>query len=176
MASHGTHANPKGISWNIQASGRADVIWTGPSNAGLVDPAQCTLIALANVTVGLLRYAVNDLMTVDDELTDQCLALVRQQAVLVLMDRAIEAFAATHEEQEREEEALGDLIHRAEALLAEQPLLTVEQLAEALEVGAEQLTEALDAGDTRGLLAADRRYFVSTPHDGKGPVRSQGGT
>ncbi len=126
--------------------------------------------------MGLLRYAVNDLMTVDDELTDQCLALVRQQAVLVLMDRASEAFAATHEEQEREEEALGDLIHRAEALLAEQPLLTVEQLAEALKVGAEQLTEALDAGVTRGLLAADRRYFVSTPHDGKGPVRSQGGT
>ena len=176
MASHGTHANPKGISWNIQGSGRADVIWAGPSNAGLVDPAQCTLIALANVTVGLLRYAVNELMTGDDELPDQCLALVRQQAVLVLMDRAIEAFAATHDKQEREEETLGELITRAQALLGEQPLLTGEQLADLLEVDAEVLAEALEAGVARGLIAADRRYFINSPKDDEQSADSDEGT
>ncbi len=110
MASHGTHANPKGISWNIQAGGRADVIWAGTSNAGLVDPAQCTLIGLANITVGLLRYAIHELMTGDDDIADQSVALVRQQAVLVLMDRAIDAFAETHEQQEHEENLIGELI------------------------------------------------------------------
>lgn len=174
MASHGTHANPKGISWNIQAAGRTDVIWAGPSNAGLVDPAQCTLIALANVTVGLLRYAVRELMTGDDELADQCLALVRQQAVLVLMDRAIDAFAATHAEQERQEQTLGDLISRTQSVLAEQPLLTVDQLASALQVNTEELAEALEAGVARGLLAEDRRYFVAASGDDSRPAEAGG--
>ena len=50
MASHGTHANPKGISWNIQNLDNVERIWAGPSNAGLVEPAQCTLIALTSLT------------------------------------------------------------------------------------------------------------------------------
>ena len=61
MASHGTHANPKGVTWNIQNLSTVDVVWAGPSNAGLVDPAQCTLIALTSLTAGLLAYAVGEL-------------------------------------------------------------------------------------------------------------------
>lgn len=176
MASHGTHANPKGISWTIQAPGGVAAVPAGPSNAGLVDPAQCTLIALANITVGLLRYAVYELSTGDDDFADQCLALVRQQAVLVLMDSAIAAFAATQDEQEREEETLGKLIIRAQALLAVRPFLTDEQLAEVLEVDVEVLVEALEAGVARGLLGADRRYFITDPDDDVQAAASADGT
>ena len=45
MASHGTHANPMGVTWNIQDLADTNMAWAGPSNAGLVDPAQCSLIA-----------------------------------------------------------------------------------------------------------------------------------
>jgi hypothetical protein len=174
MASHGTHANPKAISWNIQGFGDTDVIWAGPSNAGLVDPAQCTLIAVANVTVGLLRYAVGELMIGDDDLAEQCFALVHQQAVLVVMDRAIETFARVGDEQEREEVALGELISRARELLADQPLLTVEQLAEFLQVDTDALSEALEAGVQRGIVAADRRYVVTgPPEDGQSDHSTQ---
>ncbi len=119
---------------------------------------------------------MNELMTGDDELPDQCLALVRQQAVLVLMDCAIEAFAATLDEQEREEETLGELITRAQALLGEQPLLTGEQLADLLEVDAEVLAEALETGVERRLIAADRRYFIKSPKGDMQPAGSDEGT
>ena len=33
----GLNANPKGVSWNIQSLTAAEVVWAGPSNAGLVD-------------------------------------------------------------------------------------------------------------------------------------------
>lgn len=167
MASHGTHANPKGISWNIQAGGHAEVIWAGPSNAGLVDPAQCTLIGLANITVGLLRYAVHELMTGDDDLADQSVALVRQQAVLVLMDRAIDAFAETHEQQEREEDRIAELIERATGVLEQQPFLTAAQVAEMLDVDPDELEEALEAAVMRGRLTADRRYFSNESGGGE---------
>jgi hypothetical protein len=49
MASHGTHANPKGIRWDLQARRQNNMIWAGPSKTGLLDPAQGTLIALADV-------------------------------------------------------------------------------------------------------------------------------
>ena len=61
MASHGTHANPLGVTWNTQDLGDTNMAWAGPSNAGLVDPAQCSLIALTDVTAGLLAYAIGEL-------------------------------------------------------------------------------------------------------------------
>ena len=77
MASHGTHANPKGISWNIQSLATVEMIWAGPSNAGLVDPAQCTLIALASITVGLLAYSVGEVPDSEIDVVDKSVALVR---------------------------------------------------------------------------------------------------
>jgi hypothetical protein len=171
MASHGTHANPKGVSWNIQGGSRSEVIWAGPSNAGLVDPAQCTLIALANVNVGLLRHAVADLMTGDGMIGDQCLALVRQQASLLLMDRAIASFALIHEEQEREEEAIGGLIEQSMAVLRESPLMTINKLSERLELDTDRLEEALRAATTRGLLKTETRYYTRGSED-EGPRTS----
>jgi hypothetical protein len=68
------------------------------------------LITLANITVELMQYAVSELMTGETRTADQCLALVRQQAVLVRTDRAIETFATIQEKQEREEGAIEGLI------------------------------------------------------------------
>ena len=82
MASHGTHANPKGVTWNIQDLSTVDVVWAGPSNAGLVDPAQCTLIALTSLTAGLLAYAVGELPdSADYWIPNLSIAHVRHQTI-----------------------------------------------------------------------------------------------
>ena len=108
MASHGTHANPKGISWNIQSLTNADMIWAGPSNAGLVDPAQYSLIALAAITAGLMAYLVDELpASADYRIVEKNFALVRQQVMLLLMGQAIETLGAVHDQQQAEEDGHG---------------------------------------------------------------------
>ena len=161
MASHGTHANPKGITWNIQGLATTDVVWAGPSNAGLVDPAQCSLIALANVTVGLLAYAVGELPdSADHGIVDQNFAVVRQQEILILMDRAIEALAEVHDQQEAEEETMADLASRTTTVLREGPPMSAEDLSTKLEVDPEVLADALDAAVARGELLQETHYRI----------------
>ena len=107
MASHGTHANPKGVTWNIQELAPIDVVWAGPSDAGLADPAQCSLIALASLTVGLMAFALDCLPeSEDDGLEEHAFALVRQQTILVLMEQAIDVLMEVDAQQEAEEEAM----------------------------------------------------------------------
>jgi hypothetical protein len=56
MASHGIHANPKGVTWTpdlLPTNGRGSLL-TGPSPAGLADPGQSTLISLTRVTATTL--------------------------------------------------------------------------------------------------------------------------
>ncbi len=56
MASHGIHANPKGIMWTpdlLPTDGRGSLL-TGPSPAGLADPGHSTLISLTRVTATTL--------------------------------------------------------------------------------------------------------------------------
>lgn len=52
MASHGVHANPKGVTWtpDLLPTDRALVLLTGPSPAGLADPGHSTLASLTRVT------------------------------------------------------------------------------------------------------------------------------
>ncbi|MBI5000333.1 MAG: hypothetical protein HZB92_02240 [Euryarchaeota archaeon] len=54
MASHPTHANPKGIRFNLGIISSKDLILSGPSNAGLADPGQNAAISLYHVNVALL--------------------------------------------------------------------------------------------------------------------------
>jgi len=56
MASHGVHAGPKGIFFNISVSPTiaGQIIPAGASNTGLADPAQLTALSLAQVTHALL--------------------------------------------------------------------------------------------------------------------------
>ena len=113
LASHGTHANSMGLYRNIQDPGASDVIWAGPSNAGLVDPAQCALIALEGLTAGLMAHAVSEL----PEPADHRIALVRQQAIRLLVERAIDSLLEAHAEQEAEAAVTVDLIDRATDIL-----------------------------------------------------------
>ncbi len=56
MASHGIHANPKGITWTpdlLPTDGRGALL-TGPSPAGLADPGHSALISLTRVTATTL--------------------------------------------------------------------------------------------------------------------------
>ena len=158
MASHGTHANPKGISWNIQSLTPVEMIWAGPSNAGLVDPAQCTLIALSSITVGLLAYSVGDVPDSEVDIVDKNVALVRQQSTLLLMGHAIEALADVDDQQKSEAEAMADLLSRASTPLQEGAPMTAEDLSSELGVDPETLAEALDAAAGRGELIQQAHY------------------
>ena len=161
LASHGTHANPKGISWNIQSLATVEMIWAGPSNAGLVDPAQCTLIALSSITVGLLAYAVNEVPDSEVDIVDRNVAIVRQQAILRLMRHAIEVLTDVDDQQKAEVEAMADLVGRASTLLQEGALITAEDLSSELGVDPEALAEALDAAAGRGELIQQAHYRLA---------------
>ncbi len=159
MASHGTHANSKGILWNIQSLATVDAVLAGPSNAGLVDPAQCSLIALAGTTVGLLAYAVNELSDLaDNGIFEQNIALVRQRSILLLMNHAIATLAEVHAQQEAKEEAVSDLVSRATAVLRGGAPMTAEDLATELEVDLETLAETLGVAVARGELFQETHY------------------
>ncbi|HEX4435658.1 MAG TPA: DUF5677 domain-containing protein [Solirubrobacteraceae bacterium] len=54
MASHPTHAGPKGIVFDLGLSGQ-DVMLAGPSDGGLADPGQSIAISLLQITTALLR-------------------------------------------------------------------------------------------------------------------------
>ena len=155
MASQGTHANPKGVSWNIQNLTDGEIVWAGPSNAGLVEPAQCSLIALADITDGLMTYAVSKL---PDSADHEIFALVRQQEILLLSDHAIKALIEVHYQQKAEEEAMADLISRAKTVLREDAPMTAEELSTELEIDPEALADALGAAVTRGELLQETHY------------------
>ena len=161
MASHGTHANPKDIAWNIQSLTAVEMIWAGPSNAGLVDPAQCTLIALSSITVGLLAYPVGKDPDSEVDIVDKNVALVRQQAILLLMRHAIEVLADVDDQQKAEVEAMADLVSRASTLLQEGALITAEDLSSELGIDPEALAEALDAAAGRGELIQQAHYRLA---------------
>ena len=173
MASHGTHANPKGISWNIQSLASVEIIWVGPSNAGLADPAQCTLIALSSITVGLLAYAVGDIPDAEVDIVDRSVAIVRQQAILLQMRQAIEVLADVDGHQKAEVEAMADLVSRAATRLREGAAMTAEDLSSELGVDPEALAEALDAAAARGELIQQAHYRLeagSTASGGQAPA------
>ena len=158
MASHGTHANPKGISWNIQSLASDEMIWAGPSNAGLIEPAQCTLIALSSITVGLLAYSVGDVPDSEVDIADKNVAIVRQQAILRLMRHAIEALGDVDDQQKGEVEDMADLVTRASTYLQEGAPMTAEDLSSKLGVDPETLAAALDAAAGRGELIQQAHY------------------
>ena len=160
LASHGTHANPKGITWNIQGYETVDIVWAAPSNAGLVDPAQCSLIALANLNGGLLAYMVTELADSADRFPHIHTAVAQQKAILILVDRAIEALAEVDAQQKDEEEAIADLISRTTAVLREGAPMTAEGLSTELEVDPEDLAGALGAAVERGELLQETHYLI----------------
>lgn len=163
MASHGTHANPMGVTWNIQDLADTNMAWAGPSNAGLVDPAQCSLIALTDITAGLLAYAIGELPDpVDPEILDSYgFAVVQRRKIEMLRDHAIETLGEVHHQQVAEEEALADLIGRATAVLQDGTASTMQDLATELAADPEDLQAALDAAVARGELRQEVHHRLS---------------
>ena len=159
LASQGVHANAKGITWNIQTLADIDVVLAGPSDAGLVDPAQCALLALADATNVLMGYAAGELSSsADKAILNQGMLLVRHRVIGLLMDHAIQVLVDVGEQQEAEQEARAELAGRATAILAEGAPMTAEDLADALEVDPDAVEDALDAAVTRGEVLHETRY------------------
>ncbi len=90
MASHGIHANPKGITWTpdlLPTDGRGSLL-TGPSPAGLADPGHSALISLTRVTATTLASKKG-------EATGLIIL-----ALLQLTDEAGEAYLQAHRDLE----------------------------------------------------------------------------
>jgi hypothetical protein len=92
MASHGVHANPKGVTWtpDLLPSQLGAVLLTGPSPAGLADPGQATLISLTRVTATTLASKGGEATAL----------LVT--TLLQLTDEAGEAYLKAHQDLESE--------------------------------------------------------------------------
>ena len=162
LASHGTHAHSMGLYRNVQDLGTSDVIWAGPSDVGLVDPAQCSLIALEGLTAGLMAHAIRELPgTADHRIADLTFALVRQQAIRLLVERAIESLVEVHAKQETEAAAAADLVERAEEVLQSGAPMTAEDLATKLNVDLEDPAEALRAAVARGEVLQETHYRIN---------------
>jgi hypothetical protein len=92
MASHGTHANPKGILFTPDMlESEPEVLLAGPGSTGFADPGQCALISLSQVTATLLTYK-------DGEATPLILI-----TLLRLTDEAAHAYAETQRAVEKDE-------------------------------------------------------------------------
>ena len=84
MASHGTHANPKGILFTPDLmSSQPPILLAGPSSTGFADPGQSALISLNQVTATLLTYRTGES------------APIVLTALLRLIDEAAHAFVET---------------------------------------------------------------------------------
>jgi len=97
MASHGVHANPKGLIFDIgninkEIPGYHRTMLAGASNAGLADPGQSALISLNQCTAALLTLK-NDLET-----------LMKLKVLDSFVHEACQAFIEIHRELMGEEE------------------------------------------------------------------------
>lgn len=107
MASHGVHANPKGLifdigNFNKEIPGYKNrTMLAGASNAGLADPGQSALISLNQCTAALLTYK-NDLET-----------LMKLKVLDSFVHEACQAFIEIHRELMSEE------VERIKALQAQ---------------------------------------------------------
>jgi len=65
MASHGVHANPKGIFFKLGLTDGDNVLLAGPSHAGLADPGQFAAISLLQVSsvLSVLSPSIDSLVT-----------------------------------------------------------------------------------------------------------------
>jgi hypothetical protein len=98
MASHPVHANSKGIFFQLGLLRESQILLSGPSNAGLVDPGHGTAISLAQVSA-----ALGDLQATMDN-------IVALKIILQLVDEIGEAFAKEHTKLENDIVRLGSSV------------------------------------------------------------------
>jgi hypothetical protein len=93
MASHGVHAGPKGVLFDIGIPQVAsELMLAGPSNAGLADPGHCAAISLAQISSALLLHQP----TPDRVVLAKALSLLEKEigADLLASHRVVEARSA----------------------------------------------------------------------------------
>ena len=92
MASHGVHANPKGVTWMPDSlpTERGLVLLTGPSPMGLADPGHATLISLTPVTDAVLASKPGEA------------ARLSSRILRRLTDEAGDAYLKAHQRLERD--------------------------------------------------------------------------
>ena len=96
FASHPTHAGVKGIKFDIGFNlGDQNVLFAGPSNAGLVDPASISLIAFSATTALLLTHMryLNEKGLLEIHLK----SLTASQVLQELLKEAEQAFLKVHQ-------------------------------------------------------------------------------
>jgi hypothetical protein len=106
MASHGVHANPKGIYFSIAQVFPTEVLLAGASNAGLADAAQCAARSLLVTSSCLLSLSQS---------FDYQIAL---RAMSLLGDEITSEFVRAHMKLERDETKLREEDAAANAILA----------------------------------------------------------
>lgn len=94
LASHGVHANPKGIYFQLGMMDHADIIMVGPTNFGLADPGQNTAISLMQISCVLIQLAP----TIDTLILCQLMGQVATEAGI--------AFLSVQKKIEEDETAL----------------------------------------------------------------------
>ena len=174
LSSQEVHANAKAITSNIQSLSDSDVVLAGPSDAGLVDPAQCSLIALAGATDALLAYTMAELPSEIGEasestfkpILDHSFAFVQHRMIHLLVEHAIEQLVEVGEQQEAEQAAMDELVNRATTVLQQGSSMTAEDLATELDVDPDDLADALDTAAARGELLQEIRYRPETTGSG----------
>ena len=94
MASHGIHANPKGIFFSMTSMFPSELLLAGPSNAGLADAGHGGAVSLTSISATLVLLAPN---------FDHLVAL---QAMNLLSHEIGTAFLRAHEKLHRDESLL----------------------------------------------------------------------
>jgi hypothetical protein len=94
MASHGIHANPKGIFFSMSSIFPTEVLLAGPSNAGLADAGHGAAVSLTAISATLVLLSPN---------FDHQVALC---AMKILAQEIGVAFLRAHDKLERDENQL----------------------------------------------------------------------
>ena len=91
LASHNVHANPKGIFFRLGlANAGKEILLAGPTNTGFADPANGTIVSIAQITTAFLLHNPN---------LDRIVAC---KSLLVLGDEIQAAFLKTQFEVEKD--------------------------------------------------------------------------
>jgi hypothetical protein len=98
MASHPVHASSKGVFFQLGLLRESQILLSGPSNAGLVDPGHSTAISLAQIAA-----ALGDLQPTLDN-------IVALKMILQLVDEIGEAFAKAQTKLENDTARLGSSV------------------------------------------------------------------
>jgi hypothetical protein len=120
MASHGVHANPKGIFFSMTSIFPTDLLLAGPSNSGLADAGDGAAHSLVMVSAILLSLSP----TFDHQVAVRVMGLLREETGV--------AFLQAHHRLYRDEEQLRKAEKEADKVMRDSGIeLTPELLQEA---------------------------------------------